>query len=114
MNTKQLTRPQEIAGIIKKQFGSGALYMIGAYDLFCGSDEKHEGYFCFKFKMCKKYSYCKIALNKNNEYDVTFLKIWGGNIKNEVTYEGVGVENLHELFRSKTGLTLVAPTVIFK
>lgn len=47
MNTKQLTRPQEIAAIIKNQFGAGALYMIGAYDLFCGSDEKHEEYFIF-------------------------------------------------------------------
>ena len=60
----------------------------------------------FRFKMCKKFNYCRIKLNAMDTYDVTFLKIWGTNIKNEITLEGLYGDMLYDTFIENTGLYL--------
>jgi len=90
------------AETIRNQFGGRALFMIDADCLVA-----HEnGSLSFRFKCSKIANYVKITPNKNDLYDLKFMKIWGRkyNIIKEINDVGVG--NLHKVFEETTNLKL--------
>lgn len=90
-----------IAVGIKLQLGKQFPAMVGAKD-FVGS----ENHLQFSFKGCRKSNKCVITLNPNDYYDVEFYKLTPKNLDFDpvASFDDVGVENLHEVFESFTGL----------
>ena len=92
-----------IAQTIYNQFGGHkAMYMIGANNMTYDTNA-----FMFRFKMCKKFNHCTITLNSNDLYDVRFCKIWGCDIKRDVTFNDVYCDKLVKLFEEQTQLNTV-------
>jgi hypothetical protein len=88
----------------KQLGGTGRLKaMIGAQHFTYSTEDS---YACFKFKLSKAFNYVQVKLNSMDTYDVTFMKIWGIDIKKTETIEGIYSDQLIDLFESKTGLYL--------
>jgi hypothetical protein len=68
------------------------------------SDKEH--YFSFRFKMCKKANYCKIALTPLDTCNIEFGKIHGMNYKVVEDINGAYAEDLKPIFERFTGLYL--------
>ncbi len=49
-------------------------------------------------------NYVKVALNGNDEYDMTFSRIRGMKVTQVAKYDGVQFDQLQELFTKATGL----------
>lgn len=97
-------RNQEIAATILQQLGGRGriIAMIGAKNFAAG-----DSYLSFQFPKGPKQSInaVKIALNGNDEYDVTFYAIRGTKFK-DFAHTGIGAENLKSFFQNETGLLL--------
>ena len=99
---------------IKRQIGSGAMFMIGAKNVAKGHNEDGAEYLSFKIgRNSKGVTYVKVTLNANDEYDVEFGKVGRGSRANPgPTYkvvnnvDGIQVDQLHETIEQNTGLYL--------
>jgi hypothetical protein len=89
-----------VAQEIANQLGRKALFMLGAKFLTSDGNALR-----FGISGSKKFNYIKIELNRNDNYDITFLKAtYSKGIKNETKIADVGVENLHFIITQETGL----------
>lgn len=106
------------ADIILQQLGGRRRLsaMIGMYDVFSDNDGQT---LCFKFKGCRRASYCRITLTPDDTYDVEFIKpgrlnrkTWDMSPSKTIAkFEGIYCDMLHETFESTTGLYLtLCPT----
>jgi hypothetical protein len=92
------------AQTILRQLGGGQfLVMTGAKYI---SYEEKADYpnVSFRFPMCQKANYCKIALDWSDTYKVTFLKIRGVECKTVKEIDGVYCDMLQDIFTQETGL----------
>lgn len=58
----------------------------------------------FTFKMCKKANVCRIALNGNDIYDVTFSRFRAFEEKEVQKFNDIFAEDLKGIFENFTGL----------
>ncbi|MCK5607528.1 hypothetical protein KAR91_36935 [Candidatus Pacearchaeota archaeon] len=99
---------------IRKQIGSGAMFMMGAKNVGKGHNEDGTEYLSFKIgRNSKGVTYVKVTLNVNDEYDVEFGKVGRGSRANPgPTYRvlnnvnGIQADQLHETIEQNTGLYL--------
>jgi hypothetical protein len=104
METVMEYNQENAAETLKQMGGTGRLTAMTGANNFAFCDKG--AYVGFKFKMCKLFNYIQIKLNSMDTYDVTFMKIWGCDIKKTEEINGVYADQLVELFETKTGLYL--------
>jgi hypothetical protein len=91
----------QVASIIKNQIGNKALYMMGAKNLATSGNN-----LSFRIKGSKRVNHVKVELNSMDTYDITFSKIWGFNIAEVVSHDGVYCDMMKGLIEKETGLAL--------
>lgn len=102
---------REVARTIVNQLtrsnnGYGRLeVMLGATNFHFSTEHAYVG---FKFKMCRKFNYCRITLNARDLYDVEFMKINTRTLETTRTEEHTDMyaDGLKDLFEQTTGLYL--------
>ena len=98
-----------IADTIREQLGQGFCFMVGAGNFSYDTT----GALSFRFKGCKKFNSCTIALNPYDTYDVTFRKVSvRGEARREEHVGAASANGLHDLFRRVTGLETRVPRII--
>lgn len=99
----QLT--ENVAATILQQLGGKGkvVAMIGAKHFLDGGK-----YLTFQYPKApkNKSNAVKIILNHTDTYDVIFYAIRGTNLNEVSKHDGIGAENLKELFQKETGLYL--------
>ena len=96
----------EIATVILQQMGGNRfIAMTGAYRLLSFCDGINSG-LSFHFKGSKKANFCKIMLQEDDTYILTFSKYNKRTFENVIVkeYDGVYCDMLQELFTDVTGL----------
>lgn len=92
---------QTVALTILAQLGGNRFRVMTGANLMT-STEKSLG---FRIPAAKnRINYVRITLDGNDLYKVEFLAIRSGSVKTVSTVEGVGVENLRDVFTEATGL----------
>ena len=97
-----------IAEAIREQLGRGFCLMVGAGNFSYDTT----GALSFRFKGCKKFNSCTIALNPYDTYDVTFRKVSVRGEARREEHEGIYFDGLHDLFRRVTGLETRVPRIV--
>ena len=90
---------KEIANTILKQIGKGALFMLGGKDYIIIDNGV-----TFRIRGSKITNCIKIELMPSDTYKVTFLKIWGTNMKVVSVHDDIYCDMLCSLIERVSGL----------
>lgn len=91
------------AEILRQLGGCQFIAMCGVqYPAFDGSQPTPN--LSFKFRGSPVANFCKIVVDGNDTYTVTFIKVRGTNVETVKELDGVYAEMLQDIFTETTGL----------
>ena len=105
------TDSMQITTTIDAQLGAGFFMMVGAHSK-CA---RHRGLqFAIKAKAKNGINRIDVVLNESDEYEIAFWKYQPRGFKMKLIEEvtGLGVEQLHDVIESVTGLATRMPRMI--
>lgn len=103
MNDQRKERQQQASTILQQLGGHCFMAMVGVkYRSF--DSEAPSANFSFRFGGSRKANHCKIVLDSQDTYTVTFYKIHGANVETVCEHMGIHNSMLQSLFTEVTGL----------